>query len=69
MTSATATATFGAAQVAAAFLAQVKGGASWPAQFTAWAACQGLTDAEARAVRVVILRARVFGALTRGAAR
>jgi len=48
------------------FLADTAGLAgSWPELFRAWAATTGLTEAEARDVRLLILRRRVFGAVAR----
>jgi len=54
------------AALAAAFLANSAGDRRpWPALFTTWAAERSLSASVAHAVRVAIIRERVFGAVER----
>lgn len=58
------------ADLAAVFLRETaRSREPWPELFASWAKARSLTEAEARAVKVAVLRRRVFGAVARGAAR
>jgi len=61
-----ATAAATVSDLAGEFLADTAGDRRpWPALFTAWAAEHGLSESEARSVKVQVLRLRVFGAVER----
>jgi hypothetical protein len=55
-------------ELAREFLAAHRGLDAWEVPFIAWCGARGLTVDQAHAVKVAVLRERVFGAVERGGA-